>query len=75
VDRERATWAAILGLAVVASVLLLRLVPASSVATIGVSFRALFWHDRALDLLVQSGLILVGALGIAALLPWGTEGE
>jgi len=39
----------------------------------GMSFRALFWGDRALDLLVQTGLILVGALGIAALLPRGSE--
>jgi hypothetical protein len=39
------------------------------------SFRALFWGDRALDLLVQTGLILVGALGIAALLPRGSEEE
>jgi hypothetical protein len=33
------------------------------------SFRALFWHTRALDLMVQAGLIVVGALGIVALLP------
>jgi hypothetical protein len=33
------------------------------------SFRALFWHRRALDLVVQAGLIVVGALGIVALLP------
>ena len=34
------------------------------------SFRQWFWENRSLDLLVQVGLILTGALGIAALLPW-----
>jgi hypothetical protein len=34
-----------------------------------VSFRTLFWQTRALDLLVQVGLTVVGALGIVALLP------
>lgn len=33
------------------------------------AFRAFFWNARALDLLVQMGLTLVGALGIVALLP------
>jgi hypothetical protein len=33
------------------------------------SFRVLFWERRGLDLLVQVGLMLVGALGIVALLP------
>jgi hypothetical protein len=33
------------------------------------SFRALLWNTRALDLMVQAGLTLVGALGIVALLP------
>ena len=36
-------------------------------------FRQWFWENRSLDLLVQVGLILTGALGIAALLPWGKE--
>jgi hypothetical protein len=33
------------------------------------SFRLYFWQDRSLDLWAQAGLILCGALGIAALLP------
>lgn len=37
------------------------------------SFRQWFWGNRSLDLLVQVGLILTGALGIAALLPWGKK--
>ena len=37
------------------------------------SFRQWFWENRSLDLLVQVGLIFTGALGIAALLPWGKE--
>lgn len=37
------------------------------------SFRQWFWENRSLDLLVQVGLILTGALGIAALLPRGKE--
>ena len=73
--RDRAAWPAILGLAIVVSVLLTRLLPATSATSTTVSFRALFWGERALDLLVQTGLILVGALGIAALLPRGSEEE
>ena len=37
------------------------------------SFRQWFWASRSLDLAVQVGLIFVGALGIAALLPGGKE--
>jgi hypothetical protein len=37
------------------------------------NFRSAFWERREPDLLVQVGLILSGALGIAALLP--REGE
>jgi hypothetical protein len=33
------------------------------------TFRTLLWDTRALDLMVQVGLTLVGALGIVALLP------
>lgn len=41
----------------------------------GASFRALFWQTRALDLIVQVGLTVVGALGIVALLPTAKEGD
>jgi len=37
------------------------------------SFRQWFWESRSLDLAAQVGLIFVGALGIAALLPRGKE--
>jgi hypothetical protein len=40
-----------------------------SVAT----FRSFLWNARALDLLVQMGLTLVGAFGIVALLPTPKE--
>jgi hypothetical protein len=33
------------------------------------SFRAWFWQERSLDLAAQVGLIVVGALSIAGLLP------
>ena len=33
------------------------------------AFRAWLWEHRSLDLLAQVGLILVGALGVAAVLP------
>jgi hypothetical protein len=41
----------------------------------GRSFRQWFWENRSLDLVVQVGLIYVGALGIAALLPGNGEIE
>jgi hypothetical protein len=76
VARDRAVWPILLGIIIVASVLLTRSAPAApSGASVGGSFRALFWGDRGLDLLVQAGLILAGALGIAALLPRGSEEE
>ena len=37
------------------------------------SFRQWFWEKRSLDLAVQAGLIFVGALGTAALLPRDRE--
>jgi hypothetical protein len=39
------------------------------------SFRWWFWESRSLDLVAQVGLIFVGALGIAALLPRSRENE
>ena len=38
------------------------------------TFREWLWGTRSLDLAVQVGIIFVGALGIAALLPRGDEG-
>jgi len=40
----------------------------------GETFREWLWGTRSLDLAVQVGIIFVGALGIAALLPRGDEG-
>jgi len=39
----------------------------------GESFRAWFWEARGLDLGAQIGLIMAGALGVAALLPRGQD--
>jgi len=39
------------------------------------TFREWFWESRSLDLAAQVGLIFVGALGIATLLPRGQEGN
>jgi hypothetical protein len=39
------------------------------------SFRLWFWENRGLDLAVQTGLIFVGALSIAALLPRSREDD
>jgi hypothetical protein len=36
-------------------------------------FRQWFWESRGLDLVAQMGLIFAGALGIATLLPQGTD--
>lgn len=38
-------------------------------------FREWFWESRSLDLAVQVGLVFVGALSIAALLPRSKEDE
>lgn len=37
------------------------------------TFREWLWGTRSMDLAVQVGIIFVGALGIAALLPRGSE--
>jgi hypothetical protein len=37
------------------------------------AFRSMLWGSRALDLMVQVGLTLAGALGIVALLPTRKE--
>ena len=38
------------------------------------TFRPRFWEDRGLDMATQVGLVFVGALSMAALLPEGREG-
>ena len=74
-DRERVVWVGLLGLTVAASALLMRFLPTSPEANGAGLFRTVLWGDRALDLLVQAGLLLVGALGISALVPKGREEE
>ena len=39
------------------------------------TFRLWFWEERGLDIAIQVGLLFVGTLGIAALLPRGGKGE
>jgi hypothetical protein len=81
VNRERAVWlgAAVTLLIVGLSVGRLCLPPADGIGagqraeSAAPSFRQWFWESRSLDLAAQVGLIFVGALGIAALLPRGEE--
>ena len=37
--------------------------------TNGISFQEYLWEEHPLDLIIQIGLLLAGALGVAALLP------
>ena len=72
-DRER-----FLGMVGVAILLLIgwmlgRHVMPAPVSDATAQFRLWFWEDRSLDLAVQAALILVGALGTAALLPSDRE--
>lgn len=72
-NRERIIWIVIVGLFLVAGFLIGRHPSFSVERADADSFRQWFWENRGLDLLAQAGLILVGALGIAALLPRGRE--
>lgn len=51
-----------------------RTLGASPTGQAGETFREWLWGTRSLDLAVQVGIVFVGALGIAALLPRGDEG-
>jgi hypothetical protein len=81
VNREHAAWlgAAVTLLIVGLFVGRLFLAPVDDTGAVqrpesaAVSFRQWFWESRSLDLAAQVGLIFVGALGIAALLPRGEE--
>ena len=72
-NHKQVTWIGFLTPLLIAGLLIGRLLftPPEGVAT--TSFREWFWENRALDLLVQVGLIFTGALGIAALLPRDKE--
>ncbi|NLE99618.1 MAG: hypothetical protein GX601_01430 [Anaerolineales bacterium] len=71
--REHLTWIGAALAAVAAGLLISQTAALPTSAAQGSLFRQWLWDRRALDLLVQVGLILVGALGIAALLPRGRE--
>ena len=75
--REDIPWIAVLIVLVVAGFFLGQRFVAPSTSELTppaeetAAFRAQFWEERGLDLGVQVGLVFVGALGIAALLPRG----
>jgi hypothetical protein len=80
VARERVTWALIVALLLIASLLIGRHFvlgsdDAREAETVDASFREWFWERRGLDLVAQVGLIFAGALGIAALLPREEEDD
>ncbi|MCK4962404.1 MAG: hypothetical protein KAS19_07950 [Anaerolineales bacterium] len=70
-DREHVTWVGIVVLLLVAGLLIGQQFMAPPDDARVDSFRQWFWESRSLDLVAQVGLIFVGALGIAALLPKG----
>ena len=49
--------------------------PAASSAVEQSTFRIWFWEERGLDIAAQVGLLFVGTLGIAALLPRTGKGD
>jgi len=77
VGREDLTWIGLVLVLLIGGLLLgQRLLGAQSDdggPTEAMAFRQWLWESRSLDLAVQVGLILAGALAIAALLP--REGE
>ena len=70
-DREHVAWVGIVILLLVAGLLIGQQLMAPPDDARADSFRQWFWESRSLDLVAQVGLIFVGALGIAALLPKG----
>ncbi len=72
-NRERATWAIIVAVSLLVGLLIGRPFSSSLASASTASFRSLFWDSRTLDLAVQVGLMFVGALGVAALLPRASE--
>lgn len=74
-DREHVTWVGIVVLLLVAGLLIGQQFMAPPDDARVDSFRQWFWESRSLDLAAQVGLIFVGALGIAALLPKGKGDE
>jgi len=72
-NRERAFWLGAAILLLVAGLLIGQQVMPLSRGDYVAAFRQWFWEHRLLDLGVQVGLIFVGTLGIAALLPRETD--
>ncbi|MDY6875372.1 MAG: hypothetical protein SWK90_04090 [Chloroflexota bacterium] len=72
-NREPATWVGVVIVLLTASLLIGQHFLAPPEDAQIAPFRQWFWESRSLDLAAQVGLIFVGALGIAALLPRGKE--
>ena len=72
-QREHVTWAGAVVVLLVIGLLIGRQFLAPPDDAQIAPFRQWFWESRSLDLVAQVGLIFVGALGIAALLPRDKE--
>ncbi len=72
-QREHVAWAGAVVVLLIAGLLIGRQFLAPPDDAQIAPFRQWFWESRSLDLLAQVGLIFVGALGIAALLPRDKE--
>lgn len=72
-QREHVAWAGTVVVLLVAGLLIGRQFLAPPDDAQIAPFRKWFWESRSLDLIAQVGLIFVGALGIAALLPRDKE--
>jgi len=75
VNREYAAWIGAVVVLLIVGLLIGRQFMARPDDARVASFRQWFWESRSLDLAVQVGLIFVGALGIAALLPRSKEDD
>jgi hypothetical protein len=75
VSRENLPWLGPAALLLIGGWLVSQRMPAPSAADPKAveTFREWLWGTRSLDLAAQVGIIFVGALGIAALLPRGDE--
>ena len=74
-NREHITWVAVVVVLLIAGLLIGQQFLGPPEETRVDSFRQWFWESRSLDLAAQVGLIFVGALGIAALLPKGKDDD
>jgi hypothetical protein len=81
-SRDDLSWILLLIVLLVASYLLGQRIlgpdaaePTTAPATEQSTFRLWFWEERGLDIAVQVGLLFVGTLGIAALLPRTGKGD